>query len=110
MKVDQKGNSTIIKNTQYNTAEFITKLTHEYNTYKDQNLILDLSFDKELKLEDVKSFSDLIKKHKKGKKSLVLVATDFDFNAVPNSITLVPSILEAHDIIELEEIERDLGF
>jgi hypothetical protein len=30
MKVDQKGNSTIIKNTQFNTAEFITKLTHEY--------------------------------------------------------------------------------
>ena len=110
MKVEQKGNSTLIKNTQYNTAEFITKLTHEYNTYKDQNLILDLSFDKELKLEDVKSFSDLIKKHKKAKKSLVLVATDFDFNAVPNSITLVPSVLEAHDIIELDEIERDLGF
>lgn len=110
MKVDQKGNSTIIKNTQYKTAEFITKLSHEYNSFKDKNLIIDLSFDSELKLDDVKLFTDLIKKHRKGKKSIVLVTTDFDFNSVPNNITLVPSILEAHDIIELEEIERDLGF
>lgn len=110
MKVEQKGNSTLIKNTQYNTAEFITKLSHEYNSFKDQNLIVDLSFDNDLQLEDVKSFTDLIKKHKKAKKSFVLVANDFDFNAVPNNITLVPSVLEAHDIIEMEEIERDLGF
>jgi predicted AAA+ superfamily ATPase len=72
--------------------------------------IIDLSFDNDLSLEDVKSFSELIKKHKKEKKSFVLVADDFDYNSVPNSITLVPSILEAHDIIEMEEIERDLGF
>lgn len=110
MKVEQKGNSTLIKNTQYNTAEFITKLSHEYNSFKDQNLIVDLSFDNDLQLEDVKSFTGLIKKHKKAKKSFVLVANDFDFNAVPNNITLVPSVLEAHDIIEMEEIERDLGF
>ena len=110
MKVDHKGNSTIIRNTQYDTAEFISKLSNEYPTFKDQNLIVDLSFDEQLKLVDVKSFSDLIKKHKKAKKSFVLVANDFDYNTVPASITLVPSILEAHDIIEMEEIERDLGF
>jgi hypothetical protein len=27
-----------------------------------------------------------------------------------NAVRIVPSILEAHDIIEMEEIERDLGF
>ncbi|HPW98957.1 MAG TPA: ribonuclease Z [Flavobacterium sp.] len=110
MKVEQKGNNTIIKNTQYKTAEFLSKLSQEYTTFKDKNLIVDISFDAGLKLVDVKSFSDLIKKHKKNKKSFVLVANDFDFNTVPASITLVPSILEAHDIIEMEEIERDLGF
>lgn len=110
MKVEQKGAITIIKNTQYNTAEFISKLSNEYNSFKNQNLIVDISFDSELKLADVKLFSDLIKKHKKAKKSLILVASDFDYNTVPENIVLVPSLLEAHDIIEMEEIERDLGF
>jgi hypothetical protein len=55
-------------------------------------------------------FSDLSKLHKKGKKSFVMVAENIDFNAVPKALVVVPSVLEAHDIIEMEEIERDLGF
>jgi hypothetical protein len=39
-----------------------------------------------------------------------LVVNDFDFNKVPTSLAIVPTKLEAHDIIEMEEIERDLGF
>jgi hypothetical protein len=46
----------------------------------------------------------------KGKKSFIIVISDLDYNAVPDTLTVVPSILEAHDIIEMEEIERDLGF
>ena len=63
-----------------------------------------------VELKDIKLFSDLSKAHCKGKKSFVLVASDIDFNAIPTQLTVVPSIQEAHDIIEMEEIERDLGF
>jgi hypothetical protein len=52
----------------------------------------------------------LSKQHKKNKKSFIIVASDFDYNAVPTKLTVVPSVLEAHDIIDMEEIERDLGF
>jgi hypothetical protein len=38
------------------------------------------------------------------------VVSDIDYNAVPDTLTVVPSLLEANDIIEMEEIERDLGF
>ena len=110
MKVEQRGHTTIIKNTQGNTADFQVKIVHEYNSFKLQNLILDLSHDKNLTMKDIKSFVNLTKQHKKGKKSLVLVTDSIDFNAVPTSVTVVPTILEAHDIIEMEEIERDLGF
>jgi hypothetical protein len=48
--------------------------------------------------------------HSKGKKSFVIVAENIDFNALPKSLVVVPSILEAHDIIDMDEIERDLGF
>ncbi|MGG7036105.1 MAG: ribonuclease Z [Flavobacterium sp.] len=110
MKVERKGHTTIIRNTRGKTLEFLNILTTEYNTFKNHNLIIDLLQDKELTLDDVKSFIDLTKTHRKGKKSLVLVADNVNYTAVPDSITLVPTILEAHDIIEMEEIERDLGF
>ncbi|WP_295337583.1 ribonuclease Z [Flavobacterium sp.] len=110
MKVEQKGHTTIVKDTLGDTASFLMKVTHEHNTFKNTNLILDLSHDKNLTLEDVKSFSELIKLHKQQKKSIVLVANNVNFNSVPKNIILVPTVLEAHDIIEMEEIERDLGF
>ncbi|UPT70812.1 MAG: ribonuclease Z [Flavobacterium sp. JAD_PAG50586_2] len=110
MKVEQKGHTTTIRNTQCNTAEFYNKLNHEYNSYKSQNLIIDLSFDKAITMSDIKLFLEMVKSHRKQKKSLVLVVSDIDFNDVPAKLTVVPTVLEAHDIIEMEEIERDLGF
>ena len=110
MKVDHKGHTTIIRNTQGSTARFREKVVQEYHSFQKQNLILDLSQDNDLTMEDVKSFATLTKTHAKEKKSLILVADRVNYNAVPNSITLVPTVLEAHDIIEMDEIERDLGF
>ena len=110
MKVERKGHTTIIRNTQYDTPEFYQKLNNEYNSYKSQNLIIDLSFDKAIKMADIKLFLEMTKSQSKEKKSLVLVSDAVDFNDVPAKLTVVPTTQEAHDIIEMEEIERDLGF
>lgn len=110
MKVDQKGHTTIIKDTEGDTNLFLEKVTNQYNTFISSNLILDITHDKSVDLNSIQSFLDLSKKHKKQKKSFVLVADGIDFNEVPDSILVVPTVLEAHDIIEMEEIERDLGF
>ncbi len=110
MKVEQKGHTTIIKDTQGDINLFLEKVIHEYHSFKSQNLILDITRDKNSTLNDLKKFSDLSKLHKKAKKSLVIVVDGIDFNSVSSKLTVVPTLLEAHDIIELDEIERDLGF
>ena len=110
MKVEQKGHSVIIKDTQGELAAFLMKVTHEYKTFEKRNIVLDLSQHHNISDKDIKSFLPLSKTHKKAKKSFVVVATNIDFNAVPDKLTVVPTLLEAHDIIEMEEIERDLGF
>nr|WP_294936772.1 ribonuclease Z [uncultured Flavobacterium sp.] len=110
MKVEHKIHTTILKDTESNISEFIQKVTDQYDTFKDRNLILDVSHDKTANVKAIKAFSDLSKKHKKAKKSFVIVAENIDFNDVPASLLVVPTLLEAHDMIEMEEIERDLGF
>lgn len=110
MKVEQKGHTSIIKDTQGNFSSFIEKITEQFNTFKDQNLILDVTKDENLSIKDLKNAKDLNKKHKKEKKTMVFVAENIDFNEIPDYLLVVPSILEAQDIIEMEEIERDLGF
>jgi len=110
MKVITKGHTIIIKDTEGDIVEFLDKINNQYNSFKEHNLILDISHDKSVDVKSIKIFSELAKKHKKEKKSLVFIVPDLDFNKVPVSITVVPTQLEAQDLIEMDEIERDLGF
>lgn len=110
MKVDQKGHTTIIKDTQNNVLAFVEKINNAYQTFQGQNLILDISHDKAISNADLFHFKELAKTHKKAKKSMIIVSDVIDFDKVPNYVNVVPSVLEAHDMIEMDEIERDLGF
>lgn len=110
MKVVAKGYTTVLTATQGDGNLFLNNVTNQHESYKNQNLILDLNHDKSTTIQSIKAFSDLSKLHCKGKKSFVIVAENIDFNALPKSLVVVPSVLEAHDIIDMDEIERDLGF
>jgi hypothetical protein len=110
MKVLVKGHTTVLKDTQGDFQLFLDNITNQHESYKHQNLILDVTHDKSTTIQSIKAFTELSKMHCKGKKSFVIVAENIDFNAVPKSLVVVPSVLEAQDIIDMDEIERDLGF
>jgi hypothetical protein len=110
MKVDQKGHTITIKDTQGDFTSFLDKVSQSNPSFETHNIILDLSHNNSITLADLKLVLPLAKLYKKSKKSFVVVVEGIDFNAVSEQLTVVPSVLEAHDIIEMEEIERDLGF
>lgn len=110
MKVEEKGHTITIKDTQGDINSFREKVASGYSGFEGKNLILDLSRDNHVSLNDVLSFLGLSNKHRKSKKSFVIVVNDFDFNEAPEEMIIVPTVIEAHDIIDMEEIERDLGF
>jgi hypothetical protein len=110
MKVEDKGHTVIIKDTKGDINSFREIFTGEYNSYKDKNIVLDVSVSKDVRLDEILTFLSLSNKHRKAKKSFVLVVNDFDFTEVPDEMVVVPTVQEATDIIEMEEIERDLGF
>jgi 2-polyprenyl-3-methyl-5-hydroxy-6-metoxy-1,4-benzoquinol methylase len=110
MQIDENSNAVVLTDIQGDFTLFLMKLTHQYKTFEKQNIIIDLLIHKELTVIEVKSFLSLSKQHKMAKKSFVIVVPQTDFNAISDKLTVVPTLQEAHDIIEMEEIERDLGF
>lgn len=110
MKVTTKGHTTIIKDSKDDLGEFIAKLTHEINTFKGHNLIVDLSHYGPIEKKHLLFFKPLSTDHRRNKKSFVLVVSATDFTAFADDFVVVPTLLEAHDIIAMDEIERDLGF
>ncbi|WP_318640394.1 hypothetical protein [Flavobacterium ardleyense] len=74
------------------------------------HLILNLLSVDDINIKNLKNLKPLAKMYKKANKSLVIVCQDIDFTEVPEFINVVPTIIEANDIIAMEDIERDLGF
>jgi hypothetical protein len=110
MHTTKSNNSLIFKDFGGDWNSFVTNLTNEFEVFKNENIIIDLKSFSGLKTKDLNVFHAVSKMQKLNKKSFVLVIADFDFNKVSHKINIVPSVQEAHDIIEMEIIERDLGF
>ena len=50
MKVDQKGHTITIKDTQGDFTSFLDKVSHSNTTFDSHNLIIDLSHNKSITL------------------------------------------------------------
>jgi 2-polyprenyl-3-methyl-5-hydroxy-6-metoxy-1,4-benzoquinol methylase len=69
MKVDQKGHTINIRDTQGDFTSFLMKITHQYKTFEKHNIIVDLLKHTDLTTNDIKLFMPLSKLHKKAKKN-----------------------------------------
>lgn len=110
MKTELIGQTMVKTDLQGQAENFLTKLTQQQKDFANHNLIVDITSDSSVSEEVLKKFHPLSKSHRKGKKSFVIVAADVDYGGLPDSLVVVPTLQEAHDMIEMEEIERDLGF
>ena len=70
---------------------------------------MDFSNNINIDLKEILLFSHIGAEHKNNNKSFVIVYNGIDIDALPNDLMVVPTLTEAEDIIEIEEIERDLG-
>ena len=75
-----------------------------------KNVIVDLSKLVEVKHTEILLFLNAAISHMKNNTSLVIITHHIDTDRLPEEIVTAPTLIEALDIIELDEISRDLGF
>ena len=56
----------------------------------------------------IEDFSSLVRKHTSAKRCFVIVNVDLNQEDFENLI-IIPTLQEAHDFIEMEVMQRDLG-
>lgn len=113
MKVKEKGHTLIITCNEGSLVEFVEKVEQQYvSSFKQANLVIDLtnaSF--EVEEEDIEQFESLAVQHmEEANKSFIIVIESIDFNEFDGDLIIAPSLQEAYDLIEMDEIQRDLGF
>lgn len=109
MIFDSEGNTTTVFQENISLQKFLENLNGAYPGIKNDNLIINLfSFDT-LTANDLLEFLSLSELHVTSKKSFVLVTDRVAYDEVPDGLCVVPTLQEAKDMVDMEEMERDLG-
>ena len=110
MIIDKMGNTTTITREKATVVELVEAIEKKYDSLKNDNIIVSLFSIKKTTGKDLVEFLRVSNKHRAANHSFVIVAPNVNFNELIDELVVVPTVQEAHDIIEMEEIERDLGF
>jgi len=90
--------------------QFHDEIKRKYKSLSFLNIIVDLSPMKSVLFKHINDFVKLASRHKElSNKSFVIVTGPIALKLIPDGLNVVPTLHEALDTIEIEEIERDLG-
>ena len=110
MESIKKDNCLILKDERNDPQDFAAFIDNLLIKFEDQNLIIDIQKYGKLTLEELLSFLEPSIKHYKKGKSFIILNDTIVIDDVPEELRVVPTLQEAEDMIQMEEIERDLGF
>jgi hypothetical protein len=110
MKITRKKEFIVLKDNENNLVNFAEKITENYSDYRNDNVIVDLLNYQNFELKDALLFLEVSNIHRAEKKSFVIVNSNISIDVIPDELIVVPSLLEAGDIIKMEDLERELGF
>lgn len=110
MIFDKDDTITIITQEKSTIVELVKKMQSTYPKFKNDNVIVNLSVMNNVTLQDIIEFLDISNQHRHAKHSFVIVSDKANLDEMPYELIVVPTLKEAYDIIEMEEIERDLEF
>lgn len=108
MIIDKLGNTVIITQENLNIIELVKNIDAQYSRLKNNNMIVALNDLKKVSPKSIVEFLQLSKTYRANRHSFVLVTKSIDLNDTADELLVVPTLREAHDIIEMEEMERDL--
>jgi len=110
MESIQKDNCLILKDERDDPKDFAAFIETLLKKFENQNLIIDIQKYGKLTLEELLSFLKPSVKHYKKGKSFIIINDTIVIDDVPEELRVVPTLQEAEDMVQMEEIERDLGF
>ena len=110
MIIEKTDIATICKSNEKSIDKFFVNFSKKFTNFKNENIIIDISDNKGEKTENILLFLQYSEIHRKNGMSFVIVFDGLNFDDVPDEIIIVPTLEEAKDVIEMENIEKDLGF
>lgn len=110
MLVEKKENFTLISFTENSFSNSYNAFLIEEKKHKEENLVLQISNKINIANKDFLLFLEIAEQKKENGTSFVIINSNIDVDNFPDHFNIVPTLQEAKDVIEMEAIEKELGF
>lgn len=110
MIVTKTDSYTHIKSTEISVIQFFKEFKNRYKEFANEHLIIEISEKINTDIKEILLFLNYSVQHRKNGISFVLICKGISIDDLPDEINVVPTFTEALDILEMDAIERDLGF
>lgn len=109
MQISPQGHTTQLIQEAEGLPDFLAQLQQQFTSFGSQHLVLVLLPNQEIVASALSLISNISAAHRDIGKSFVVVTDTLTYETAPEELAVVPSVQEALDVIEMEDIERDLG-
>lgn len=110
MNITRKENYIIIEDENADVATFATQLSQSHTEFEKSNVVVCVLDKGNLEAKDLLVFLEISDLHRKNKRSFVIVSNPLSVDTLPEDLIIAPTLREAEDIVNMEELERELGF
>ena len=110
MQIEKKDTYTGITCDENSFSEFYNSFLIEEKKLQKENLIIQISTKCNASIKEFLLFLDIAEQKKENGTSFVIVNSEIDVDDFPENFNIVPTLQEAEDVLEMEAIERELGF
>ena len=106
MKIQESDLYNLVSIDASSFEEFISNIS----SLMTNHLVIEVSENLNIDETKISLLLDFSAKFKENGMSFVLIKAGIDIDDYPEALNITPTLQEAEDILEMEAIERDLGF
>lgn len=110
MKITKKDTFTLISSDENSFTEFYESFLQKEKEFKNEHLVLEISEQINPNTQDFLLFLSIAHRKQQNGTSFVIINSNVNVDNFPEDFNIVPTLIEAEDILEMEAIERELGF
>ncbi|CAM1340492.1 hypothetical protein [Tenacibaculum amylolyticum] len=110
MKIERKSDYVLISDEGNSFSDFCVFFTNQHQELAKDSIIIYLSSNLSINNQDISIFLEYADMHRESGTTFVVVYQNVDVDSFPETFNIVPTLQEAEDVLEMENIQRDLGF
>lgn len=110
MQIEKKDTYTLFTSDENLFSEFYNYFLIEEKKHQKQSIIVQISNNCSPSIKDFLLFLGIAEEKKRNGTSFVIIYSDINVDDFPESFNITPTLQEAEDVIDMENMERELGF